>query len=337
MKKKILFRADGNESIGLGHLYRLLALVETYKKQYDFVFLTKENSTKSIIPKEYNLDSIPNDITIQQEPNWVCKKYPSKEFIIISDGYQFISSYQKKVKELGYKMIYIDDLASELMYADVVVNHSPRIKPEDFKTQDYTKLALGTKYALLRTEFLNQLSRIRPTIKQNNFFVCFGGSDSYRFSFKAVKSLLKQQQVDKIFVILGAENNDLDLIELEKNYSDKVFLYKNLQAKELLNIMLSSQFAIVSSSTILYELCCSNTVCLSGYYVNNQKRIHDGFLMNKAIYSLGNISKFEINDFTPKITQLLSSKDHSIQLENQKTMFDANIKSRFLNLIKELC
>ena len=31
IRKKILFRADGNNNIGLGHLYRLFALAEIYK------------------------------------------------------------------------------------------------------------------------------------------------------------------------------------------------------------------------------------------------------------------------------------------------------------------
>ena len=36
MTKKIIFRADGNATTGLGHLYRLFALVEMYKNDYDF-------------------------------------------------------------------------------------------------------------------------------------------------------------------------------------------------------------------------------------------------------------------------------------------------------------
>lgn len=32
---KIIFRADGNSNIGLGHLFRLFALVEIYKDVYE--------------------------------------------------------------------------------------------------------------------------------------------------------------------------------------------------------------------------------------------------------------------------------------------------------------
>ena len=153
MSKTILFRADGNATTGLGHLYRLFSLVEIVKETLDFVFLTYETSTDSVIPKAYNKAIIPKNINIEDEPEWLATNFSPKEFIIIADGYQFIASYQKHIKQKGFSLIYIDDLAKEYMYADVVINHSPYIQETHYKKEPYTKLALGTKYALLRPLF----------------------------------------------------------------------------------------------------------------------------------------------------------------------------------------
>jgi len=337
MSKKLLFRADGNNKTGLGHVYRLLGLVEMFRKDYECVFVTTSSTPDSIFPKEYTIVTIPEETNILNESDWLVNHFSPKDCIIICDGYHFVSKYQKEVKKKGYRLIYIDDLVSEYMHADVVVNHSPEIKDTDYRKENYTKLALGTRYALLRTEFLNQLSEERIAKKEKNVFVCFGGSDPKEFSYKVVRSLLQVDKVEKIFVILGAANKGESLRSLQEKNPEKILLLRNLSAGELLDIMLKSYLAIVPSSTILYELCCSSTPCLSGYYVENQRRIHDGFEKKEAIYSMGDISGFDIENFTEHIKKVLEKGSHKAQLENQRRMFDTDIKSRYLKLIKELC
>ena len=100
MKSKILFRADGNSKIGLGHLYRLFALYEMYKDYYDCYFVTRANSTINVFPKNYNLQLLPADISLYDEGDWIKDKFTTTD-IIIADGYQFNSSYQKSIKEKG--------------------------------------------------------------------------------------------------------------------------------------------------------------------------------------------------------------------------------------------
>ena len=113
MKKKLIFRADGNSDTGLGHLYRLFALVEMLKDDYSFTFVSSNSSTISVIPKSYSIELIPKKISINDEPIWIANKFNPKEYIIIADGYHFISSYQKHLKSLGFSLIYIDDLYKE--------------------------------------------------------------------------------------------------------------------------------------------------------------------------------------------------------------------------------
>ena len=71
MAKKVIFRADGSSTTGLGHLYRLFSLVEIVKDTLEFVFLTHETSTESVIPKSYNKSIIPETIKIEDEPQWL--------------------------------------------------------------------------------------------------------------------------------------------------------------------------------------------------------------------------------------------------------------------------
>lgn len=336
MIKKILFRADGSSNTGLGHLYRLFSLVEILNRTYQFIFITHKTSEQSIIPKNYPQKIIPETIKIGEEPNWICNNFSPDEYIIIADGYQFTTSYQRKLKNNGYGLIYIDDLANQYMVADVVINHSSHIRKNHYLKEPYTKLALGTKYALLRPLFLEQAKLNRSIPHNNTAFVCFGGADPVDLTQKAVQALLKTPEIKFINVVLGGAYIHEEVFKMEKVYGHKLRLYKNLSESNLTKIIQKCSFAIVPSSTILYEVCCFRMPILSGYYVNNQKFIYESMLKKNIIFGIGDLSKYETLDFETKINFILKNQNINAFIENQKNLFDGKIKDRLSGLVNQL-
>lgn len=332
MTKKILFRADGNSNIGLGHLYRLFALVELYKEKIDFVFVTKENSTIKVIPKDYQVDTIFNDIDIINEPNWLSKKYLSNEYIIIIDGYQFTSDYQKKLKSLGYIVMYIDDLITNHQYADVVINHSEGLKLKNYTTEYYTQLALGTKYAILRPSFLEAAKNKRYINTIDTVFVCFGGADMYDLSYKATTALLNFSQFKNIHVLLGGAYKHKQIFDLQ-NKNSIIHIYQNIQEKEIVSIMQRCNFAIAPASTTLYELCAIQMPILSGYFVENQLNIYNSFLEKGVIYGCGDFSNYSNQNFFESIQKIINLKEYNSSLKIQQELFDNQISNRFFQLL----
>ncbi len=337
MTKKVIFRADGSSTTGLGHLYRLFSLVEVVNDKLEFVFVTHETSTDSVIPKSYNIISIPKEIRTEDEPEWLAANFSPQEYIIIADGYQFTSSYQKKIKEKGYSLIYIDDLATEHMYADLVVNHSPYIQEKHYKKEAYTKLALGTKYALLRPLFLKVAKENRVIKTIDSAFVCFGGADPFDLTLNATKALLKLLNFKSIHVVLGAAYSSQEIFDLEEKYPNKIKIYRNLSEEHLIKTMEQSNFAIAPASTILYELSCVKMPIFSGFYVDNQELIYKGFLNHKAIFEGGNMENFQISDFVNSLKTILENQEFTLQLEAQSILFDDKITKRHLDIIKSLC
>lgn len=337
MAKKIIFRADGTSTTGLGHLYRLFSLVEIVRNSIDFVFITHESSTDSVIPKVYKKVIIPKRITVEEEPEWLATNFSPKDYIVIADGYQFIAPYQKHIKQKGYKLIYIDDLAKEHMYADVVINHSPYIQEKSYEKEATTRLALGTKYALIRPLFLKEAKNNKVINSIDSAFVCFGGADPYNLTLKAVKALLKISKFESIHVVLGGAYEHNGISDLEEKYSNIITTYRNLSEEDLLNTMRQCNFAIVPASTILYEICCVKMPVLSGFYVDNQELIYKGFLKNEVIYKGENMKDYQVSHFVNKIESILEEDKFNVQIEAQKVLFDENITCRHLNLIKNLC
>jgi UDP-2,4-diacetamido-2,4,6-trideoxy-beta-L-altropyranose hydrolase len=333
--KKIIFRADGNSTTGLGHLYRIFALIEIYKTKYDHLLLTRNNSTVSVVPKHYRSAFIPNDVTIKEEPLWLSKHYPANEYMVIADGYQFDAAYQKELKECGYKLIYIDDQVKEKMYADVVINHALSVRSSQYKAEPYTRFALGTSYAILRPLFLEAAKKQRRISTVSKAFVCFGGADQFDLTLKATQALLNNAAIKKINVVIGAAYQHARIKELENKHG-QLNVFQNLSERELLNVMEDSDLAIAPASTILYELCCVKMLILSGYYVDNQKNIYKGCLESGCIIDGGNFENYNVADFEDQINQVLAIKDPQPYIAAQAKVFDPQIKDRLLSLLSEI-
>ncbi|MEO8934307.1 MAG: UDP-2,4-diacetamido-2,4,6-trideoxy-beta-L-altropyranose hydrolase [Xanthomarina sp.] len=329
MTRKILFRADGNSDIGLGHLYRLFALVEMYKEHYDFVFLTKESSILTIIPNWYNVKTIPEGIDIKNEPLWISSNFLSQEYIIIADGYQFTSIYQQQIKQKGYSLIYIDDLAVEHMFADVVINHSPHITKSNYKCEKYTKFAHGLDYAVLRPAFLAETKKKREIKKIDSVFLCFGGADKDNFTLKIYNLLREIDSIKEIHIILGAGYNHQTNLK-----DDKTFIYRNLSENDLITVMYNCNLAITPTSTILLELCCINIPVISGYLEDNQKKAYTALNELGAISGIGNFRKFLLSE--SNLENIINNLEIQKLLDTQNKLLNRNQLDNFKKLIKTL-
>ena len=172
MSPKIFFRADGNTHIGLGHLVRCSALAYMLQSYFEISFYCKE------IPESFEKELVNNSyevIRIDNEAQFI--EQLDHNQIVVLDGYNFNTAYQLEIKAKGNKLVCIDDLHDKEFVADLIINHAPGVKPEDYSAQPHTQFALGLDYALLRPAFLQQALKPRKIEKIETALICFGGSD----------------------------------------------------------------------------------------------------------------------------------------------------------------
>jgi spore coat polysaccharide biosynthesis predicted glycosyltransferase SpsG len=328
MRRRIVFRADGNQKIGLGHLYRVISLIEMLKNNFEILILTKSTSDYEKILHEYNVCVIPS--TIEEEINWIKDNFISNENLFLLDGYDFDSEYQKKLKKIAYKIIYIDDFGLKFEYADLVINHSPIEIGSQLIKRKNTLYALGTEYSILRPLFLESAKEKLEI--QNNFkvLVCFGGADINDLTQRTVRLLLELESVEEINVILGES-----YIHFFNLNHPKVKVHKGLNELEIRNRLRENDRVIVPSSTILYEAVSSRKYILSGYYVDNQESIYKGFDGRKTIIGVGNYLELSDEKYLYYLRKLIVCED-SHMLKNQNKMIDGLSNFRILELIKKI-
>lgn len=329
LSKKVIIRVDGNPNIGLGHIYRGLALAEMLKNKFVIEFVTRTDTTISPIQNsEFDYIFISEEIELYDEPNWFKENY-STDTLLVLDGYQFNEFYQQKIKELNYKLIYIDDLAKGKQKADLVINHSPGIKISDYKTEKYTKLALGLKYALLRKSYI-EFDRTKVLSKNgiNNIFISFGGSDINDFSFLVTKEVLSLDFVETINVVLGVAYKNKTIFDVN---SSKLKIHKNLSEHEIFKLMKDTDLAIVPASTTSIELASLGIPMILGYFVDNQKGIYKGFNERGVVTGIGNFNDFNFENLNDTIESL----DNSDKLNKQSLKLLSFFKSSIdKNIIK---
>lgn len=133
MKGKVILRDDGNKQIGLGHIYRCIVIAEMLQDKFNRTFLLQGTSLIEIITQKFHRSKLPASIALHEESEWIKNNIGTEHTVVIVDGFHFHSGYQKSIKQHGFKLIYIDDLKKEHMFADVVTNHSPLFTAKQFK------------------------------------------------------------------------------------------------------------------------------------------------------------------------------------------------------------
>jgi UDP-2,4-diacetamido-2,4,6-trideoxy-beta-L-altropyranose hydrolase len=334
--KKLIFRADGDSVTGLGHLYRIFAVIEICRSHVECILITNKQTPREVIPGDYQVNILPDDLALHDEPAWMQQHYPAANHQVALDGYQFGESYQKAVKAQDYRLIFIDDLAKDHMYADVVINHALSLDPKAYRKEKYTRLALGTKYALLRPAFLDAASKKRRVTRTfESAFVCFGGADSAELSAKAVRALLTVPQVKQIHVVSGSAYRGSELATIVRA-NPLVTWHKNLNDEQLCKVMTGCDFAIAGASNILYELCAVRIPVMAGHFVDNQKSLYKGAVYNGLIYPCDDVGKKSESEFKELIEGFLAQDDHQKYLESQSGLFDRYIGARIMGLMSDL-
>lgn len=215
----VLFRTDGSQRIGLGHISRCLALAQGLRKRgYEAVFLTRSTeeaiggkirahgfTVHSVSPQCSQVEDQKRAIALARESD-----PPS---IVVLDGYGLDAAYQRAVKEAGISLMVIDDLAQDHACADLVLNQNIYATAEPYSAGAHTRLLLGPAYALLREEFASWRCRSRPISERaTRILVTLGGADPDNQTLKVVRAIASLNGEIETTVVLGAAYAHTDLL-----------------------------------------------------------------------------------------------------------------------------
>ncbi len=339
---KLLFRADGNAQIGLGHVMRCLALADMLRGDFPMRFALVEPA-----PEIRSL-LIENGISVIEISDSDSKaeflSLIEPDDIVVLDGYSFNSDYQDEIRSQAQKLVYIDDLTRAYQVADVVINHAGGVATTDYKAAAYTQFCLGPHYALLRPEFLRP-EGFGQAPADGPIFVSMGGGDLFNTSLQVLEAILETGITSPVRVILGPFHPDRAAIEAFQNQLPNLTILQNLTAKQMADEIQQCSLAITACSTIAYEVYAINRPLIAVVTANNQARLAQ-FLSEEKLAISVNFPKL-LSRLRPSMeleTALkleimlfqLSSDTVTETLANQRRFFDGRSPERFRTLFREL-
>jgi UDP-2,4-diacetamido-2,4,6-trideoxy-beta-L-altropyranose hydrolase len=337
-KNRIVFRADGDGNIGLGHIMRCLSLANILKNSFTCLFITRTSSDriKSLISEECELISISSSISIFEESN-IMKSVLIRSDILVLDGYHFDERYQIESKLLVSKLVFIDDLANFHYYADLVINHGSSLIENKYKKEIYTRLLLGFPYLLLREPILRASQQMRKLNNPGSIFICMGGADPLKLTAKVFEAALACDHINKVIVVTGAAYGEMEsLFALSKKTNKEVQIKSDIYVDELVKLIKNCDIAIAPASSISLELCCVKTALITGISADNQIFVLDQLLVAGCAVSIGDFRSVSVDELIFSINNLRDDEEKNKLLVQQSKVIDGKSSTRLKNEFRAL-
>ncbi|GAB3023654.1 UDP-2,4-diacetamido-2,4,6-trideoxy-beta-L-altropyranose hydrolase [Spirosoma pulveris] len=334
---KLIFRADGGAKIGLGHIMRCLAIAEMTGDLFHLSFAIQQPSdaVRDLLTQaSFDIISLPETADYAADARQFSTYLTGHEFVLL-DGYSFGAAYQQTVKQHCQKLIVVDDLMAWHQYADVVINHGGTIQAADYQAESYTQFLTGTAYALLRKPFLEAgIHRSTHTLthfQPRRVLVNLGGADPDNISHRVVEVLLNEPLVQQIVVVLGAANPHGNSFN---GYSEEqVQIRRNLLPEQIVEVIQACDVAVVSCSTISYEVATVGKPFVGLLTADNQAILRTFYKVNHIALSV--LEKaFTSSELRAALSLPVSTVNNT--LVNQQRYFDGRSGERITAFFRTL-
>jgi CMP-N-acetylneuraminic acid synthetase/spore coat polysaccharide biosynthesis predicted glycosyltransferase SpsG len=253
---RILFRTDGSTRIGMGHVFRSLAIAEALREssQADLAFLMHADHKQGILEvsrRGYPVRVI-SDARLDACLDQIRDFTPE---ILINDLSSLEDVYLRALSYLGATTVNLvdtlDDLEATEHYKQVIVSvmRETRETPEHFYA--------GPEYAILRSHFHGKSKEIRD--EPSLVLITFGGSDPQGLTLIAARALQALPSRIEVVAVAGpAFSYRREFEKLSEGLSRRVPLI-NEAGGHIADLMLEADVVVLSGGMSVYEIAALGT------------------------------------------------------------------------------
>ncbi|WP_200146926.1 UDP-2,4-diacetamido-2,4,6-trideoxy-beta-L-altropyranose hydrolase, partial [Francisella orientalis] len=273
---KAIIRADSSSSIGTGHIMRDLVLATQFD---DVTFVTRDlpgNISFKIIESGYSVEII-RDNSLLEFIKVVEKLNPN---IVILDSYNLDYDFERAFKEkYSYIELMVLDDTYERHYCDILLNHNISADENKYKclVPEYCEMRCGSKYTLLRQEFYDYKNKSKPKNIIPKVFVAMGGADHSNKNIEILRAISEVGGIEVNLVTTIANKNLEQLVDYCK---DKNWVNLHINSTKMARLMHESDFAIVTPSVTVNEVCFLNLPLIAIKTAENHQDIFEYLSIN---------------------------------------------------------
>jgi UDP-2,4-diacetamido-2,4,6-trideoxy-beta-L-altropyranose hydrolase len=333
---KLLIRADADTRIGTGHVMRCLALAQAWQAHDGVVELVTSVrlpiSLKSrLLAEGIAIHRIDQPLGSVDDANQVVVfAQASNTDVVIVDGYHFGAEYQQTLKAAGLRILFIDDNGhADHYYADWVLNQNIYAREDLYANREpYTRLLLGTHYALLRREFWKwrEWQREIPEAARK-VLIMMGGSDPDNVTLQTIRALrdIEIEGLEIVAVVGGGNPHYGALVDAVQQSSHQIRLERNVT--DMPALMAWADVAISAAGSTVWELVFMGLPALLVVLAENQRRIAE------TVCSMALAQEVSTADIASPFMQLVSSAESlREQSRLQQALIDGNGAERIVTI-----
>ncbi len=313
--KRLVLRADASAQIGTGHVMRCTALAHSWKERGGDVTFVTTCRNECLLRRLHDAadDVVPvaqpyPDSGDQEAILRVLESHP-KAYVVL-DGYHFDPGYQDRVRQTGHRLLVIDDVAHLERYnADFLLNQNIHAERLSYHCNSDAELLLGTRYALVRPEFLVWRDWRRGTVEvARRVLVTLGGSDPNNVTLKVVRAL-KQLDVRDIEVktLVGPANLHLDSLSQAIKTSARTFQLLTY-VNNMPELMARADLAVSAGGSTCWELAFMGLPNIILVLADNQRGIGEGLAAAGVAVNLGWHEKVSDDRIAETLRELMQDR-----------------------------
>lgn len=261
MAETLVIRADASVAMGTGHIMRCLALAQAWQDAggdvlFAFAEITPalEARVRAEQMRAVRLDCSAG--SVEDASKVAALAHTENARWVVTDGYHFNPEYQRSLKSAGLKLLCVDDTGDAAhSYADFLVNQNPHANESLYgKREPYTRLLLGTRFALLRREFARWRERKREvSARGRKILVTFGGSDPDNVTLRVIQTLSLLQTGVEVVVVVGGTNPHLASLQGAIVHLNGSRLLKDVS--NMPELLEWADVAVAGAGSTCWEMC----------------------------------------------------------------------------------
>jgi UDP-2,4-diacetamido-2,4,6-trideoxy-beta-L-altropyranose hydrolase len=269
----LLIRADASAAIGSGHIMRCLALAqawqdtggkvclatrllpETLKRRWD----EEQMETRQLAESN---DDARETMELAREigADWV-----------VLDGYHFGTEFQRLIKNAGMRLLVVDDDGCAQHYvADLILNQSPGAVRDMYPSYDsHATLLLGTRYALLRREFLQARPANRSHApRAQTVLVTLGGADPHNCTRAVLEAIALIEDLTTVAIVGPSNPRARELEQLAQRAGGRITVRQS--PPDMPQLMTWADVAVSAAGSTCWELAFMGLPMLLVVLAGNQ-------------------------------------------------------------------
>ncbi len=337
----LLIRADASVAIGTGHVMRCLALAQAWQDAGGKAAFAMAETTpaigKRLKSEGCEIFRVASDSGEKDDASQTIGlgRQVGARWIVV-DGYQFSDEYQCVLKDAGFKVLFLDDYGhANHYYADLVLNQNVHADEAMYQSRTpHTRLLLGTRFCLLRREFLQwrEWKRvISPQVRK--ILVSMGGSDAGNVTSKVLPALKSIQA--EVIAVAGGSNPHVESLEREAKSDVGFRLLKDVENMPAL--MAWADVAVVAAGSICWEICVTGLPSILVVTASNQKDVAETLARAEAALALDSRTNDMAVSMPPLLRKLADSDSFRQSLSSKaRELVDIDGAARVASILREL-